>query len=470
MQGFGGGLVTDAPAHALDGTQSPDAENFDPGANNRLKKRAGWAAFAAAKGSPTGTVINGFWVGIFEDGTAQLLAKEGTVVADITGGSWGSNISGYTPADGDKVYFSMFNNVVIATSSAYVAPKKKAKTGAFSALGGSPPSAAYSCTHRRRLWLAKTSADPSRVYCSNIDNAEDWSTADAVTDFYLDKGDGQVINGMVSNGELLYISKIAGANTEGSLFAVAGDTPTGARGFAIKKLCTWGAVSQWAMVSIDKYIAIASQDGIFLINGLEWTNIAAPIMASYQALTAAQKLKIVLGRKGRQLFVSYPASGSVNTKTWVFDLDARIWSRYTYTAGIWATHPDGSLYGAAPSTTIKVDKFDTGLTDNSAAIAMYWETPNLDFGEWFADKKWFQAFLFTSSAGNTWTLDHYIDDVDQNDNQTFVSASGTIIKRVVGKGTEKFGRLFRFNIAESSTAAAECYGIQVEADAFPRTR
>jgi hypothetical protein len=239
----------------------------------------------------------------------------------------------------------------------------------------------------------------------------------------------------------------------------------------MKRIASFGAVHQRAMVAIDKFVAIASRDGIFLINGIEWSMISGPIRADYNALTDAQRAKICLGKFKRQLWVSFPASGSTNTKTWIFDLDSRIWSRYTpTTVGIWAVHPDGSLYGSSATSTIRVMKFNTGTDDLGSAIELHWETPNLDFGAWYADKRWYQSFLHTSSAANTWTLDHYIDDVDQNDNQTFVSASGVIVKRIVGKNTEKSGRFFRFNLSESSSSAAEAYGLQVEADIFPKTR
>ncbi len=84
-----GGLFTKRPAHDIDDSQSPDAQNFDPSEVGRVKKRLGHIKFtASAKGSPTGTFISGL-VAATSNGASALKAWQfdesaGTFVDETT--------------------------------------------------------------------------------------------------------------------------------------------------------------------------------------------------------------------------------------------------------------------------------------------------------------------------------------------------------------------------------------------------
>ena len=66
-----GGLYTKKPAHSIDDSQSPDAQNFDPSEVGRIKKRLGHIKFtSAAKVTPTGTFVSGLFAGATSSGTA----------------------------------------------------------------------------------------------------------------------------------------------------------------------------------------------------------------------------------------------------------------------------------------------------------------------------------------------------------------------------------------------------------------
>ena len=475
INGFDGGLVTNYPPHAIDADQSPDAENFDPSARYKLKKRTGTTNFTGDHGTPTGTLIRGLGAFTFEDGTTKFLAKEGTAVYSIGAGNWSTTISGYSPSDAHDVYFTMFKNAIIVTSSAYIAPLKWSGSGAFATLGGSPPSAMLSVVHKGRLWLLRTSADPSRAYFSAVNNHEDWSTVDNAGNMYIAPGDGMIINAVVSDGDVLYISKQATANNEGAIYAVFGNGPAD---FQVKRVAWFGAVSTRAMVLTRQFAAVVTREGVYGLSGNQVIHLSDAIDDTLFSLTDAQRAVMCAGLYRNQLWIMYPASGSTNTKALVCDLLYARWSRYAFAsthtaAGILATHPDGTLYGAATSTTIRVIKYNTGTSDiGTTNIALYWNTLDNDFGQWYADKQVTQFFLhtLTSQTTITWTITHNIDSVDSGDSQTIVPSSQTPVKRFQSRRSEKYGRFWQFKIAETSASAAEFYGIEMEAQILPRSR
>lgn len=475
-QGFDGGLVTSPPSHALDGDESPDAENFDPSVLYKLFKRTGQSNFSGTHGSATGTKVRGLIAFSLEDGTQFIVAKEGTAVYNITAGNWSTTITGHPAlADADEVHFCVFKNVLIMTSeeSSPIAPQKWTGSGAFANLGGSPPSAKFCCVHKSKVWLMNipsvSNGGQSQVYFSVSNNHEDWTTANSAGNFYVNPGDGMVINGCASDGDVLYISKINNTGSEGALYAVYGDT---AADFKWRRIAWFGATNPRAIITTQSYVVAATQTGIYGMAGNKLIFLSNAINKTWTDLTNAQRNNAALGRYVNQIWVSYPASGSTNTKGLIFDQFYQRWSRYNpCKTRIFSTHPDGSLYGAADDA-VKVRKFNTGTDDESAAISLYWYTPNLDFGSWYQDKKWSDCYLHVNAGqAVTWTVTNKINDVDAADSVSVVgNATTDPVKRLGALGSNPVGRFLSFKIAESSTSAAECYGIQIEARRFPTGR
>lgn len=473
-QGFRGGLVTSVPAHLLEGDESPDAENFDPSFRFGLKKRLGSTSYTGTHGSPTGTIVRGLDSYTFENGTIKDVAKEGTAVYDISAGNWATTITGHPAiSDGDEVHFKMFKNVIIMTSeeAAPIAPQKWSGSGAFSSLGGSPPAAQYPVVHKGRLWLLSTAADPSRGYFSAINNHEDWSTADNAGDIFFNPGDGMVINGAISDGEVLYVSKKAKGSNEGAIYALFGTGPTDFQ--APRRIAYFGAVSQRALALTKSFAVVASHQGVYGLQGNRLIKMSKAVDKTLFDLTAAQRTEMAVGRFADQIEVAYPASGATNTKSLVTDLEDQIWGRYSNrTARIYATRPDGSLLGASASATVRVLKFNTGADDIGSAITMTWNTPDIDFGEFYSDKHWMQSFLHVASQAVTWTMTYTINGAASGDSsQTMVGNTEGPVKRIVGKGAATDGRFFRFQISEANaTLSGEGYGIECEAEISERVR
>lgn len=471
MQGFDQGLVTNVAAHNLDGDASPDAENFNPSVRYMLQKRLGTTNFTGNHGSPTGTLIKGLAAFTYENGTTEIIAKEGTAIYNVTAGNWNTTITGHPAlSDGDGVHFVMFKNVVIMTSeeAAPIAPQKKSVGGTFSALGGSPPSGQYCCIHSGRVWIAGTAADPSRVYFSAVNNHEDWSTADNAGNFYCAPGDGMVINGIASDGETLYISKKAPTGSEGAIYMVSGNS---AASFTPPRRICWEGVPNARCFTITKsFLAAAISSGIYGLQGNRLVFLSDAVNDQWRSLTVAQQAVACIGRWKDQIWVAYPASGSTNTKGLIVDINYQNWSRYNPVAiGMFCTHPDGTLYGASATSTIKVMQMNTGADDQGSAITMYWNTPDIDYGQWFLDKKWREMSLHVKNQAVTWTITHTIDGTNPGDSVTMVGNTEGPVKFFYGLASETPGRFFRFKISESNaTLTGEAYGIMTAAESFGR--
>ncbi len=475
-QGFEGGLNTQDPAHTLGGEYSPDAENFDPGVRRMCRKRLGTNDFTGAHGSPTGTVVSGLFSGVFENGTSKIVAKEGTALYDITAGNWSTTITGHpTLSDGDEVHMIMFKNVVIMTSqeAAPIAPQKWSGSGSWSNLGGSPPAGQYPAVHNNRVWIANTAADPSRIYYSAINNHEDWSTVDNAGNLYVTPGDGMVINGIASDGEVLYISKVASGGTGGAIYAIFGNGP--ASYTPPRRIAWFGAVGHRGMCLTQSFVAAACQTGIYGLQGTRLVYLSEAVNATWMGLTSTQKLVACLGRFNDQLWVCYPASGSTNTKALVVDLRVGRWSRYSnMNYRIFTTDWNGVMYGGSNASSVRVAKLNTGATDiGSTAITMYWSTPMIDFGAWYADKKLGQSFIHAKDAAVTWAITRAYNGGSFGDSYNVTgNASGLApVQLVAALASDNFGRFISIKASESDTSlSGELYGLQMEADIFDRTR
>ena len=94
-------------------------------------------------------------------------------------------------------------------------------------LAGTPPNFAFSVVHKGRVWASGVAANPSRVYYSALNNAEDWVGAGS-GEINIDSDDGDRVTGLISHKDSLFIFK--GPN-KGSIHRIFGSAPTGSDPF-----------------------------------------------------------------------------------------------------------------------------------------------------------------------------------------------------------------------------------------------
>ena len=457
-----GGLVTRVPAHSLLSHQSPDAQNFDPSEVGAVKKRKGYIKFtSAAKVGPTGTFVSGLFAAATSAGTAFVLAAEGTALHDITGGTWGTTISGVTLTVDTPVRMFMFNDLFVICNQGG-GPYSWTGSGAASSLAGSPPANARGGgVHRSRAWLY---ANTSVLSYSALSTPADWTSTDNAGSITINKGDGYVINGFMSGGDFAIVSKVAPSSggKEGALYAVFGSSPFD---FNVKKIASVGALGQEAMLQYDNMVFIATSRGIYAINGRNWARIDDPVFPTYDAIP--NKGTIALGRYGKQLHVSYPASGSVNNRELIYDIERGVWGMNSgKTARQYTNHPDGRMLFGTSSTSILVWEDENGSNDDGSAINFYWTTPEFVFGNSAVSRRLNSAHIQVSnSVTTTLSLEQYVNGSAQTWAQTMSTSTDFPVKRFTAKATP--GKLHQIKITNNtSDGQTKIYGIVAYVDEY----
>lgn len=440
-----GGLVTRVPAHALLSHQSPDCLNIDPSELGACKKRKGFIKFtSSAKSSPTGTFVSGLFAAATSGGTPFVLCAEGTTLNNITAGSFGTTISGVTITVDTMVRMCMFNDLFIIMNQGG-GPYKWTGSGSASSLGGSPPANARGGgVHRSRVWMYTST---STLSYSALSDPEDWTTADNAGSITINKNDGFVINGFISGGDFALVSKIAPSSggKEGALYAIFGSSPFD---FNIKKIATIGALSQESMLQYDNMIFLATNRGLFSINGRNWARIDDPIFPTFDA--AANKSTVALGRYQKTVRFSY-ATSSTNNRELIYDVERGVWGLNDgKTAMVYANHPDGRLLFGTSGTSILVWEDENGNNDDGSAINFYWRTPEFNFGNTAITRRLNAAHLQVSnSVTSTVSLEHYVNGTAQSWGQTMSTSTDFPEKRFTAKATP--GKLHQLKFTDSST-------------------
>lgn len=471
-----GGLVTDVPSHSLARGQSPDAINFDPSASEGVVKRAGFARYIPQDGG-TG-LATGLFASTMTSGSYPtfVLCSHGTDLEIVEGPAW-TTISGTTITNNTPVDMLMFDDKYIILNEGggpwkWDGVTAPAPNPQVTDLGLDAPNQAVvaTCTlgviHKSRLWLSGRASDPSKVFWSGLHDPTKWvadpTSADAGNENVY-KNDGMIVNGLSSNGDILFVSKIAKDGSEGSLYGYMGADPNGS--VVIRRLAHFGAVSHRAMLSFDGVMIIADNRGIHSISGKGVALLSRDIQNIY--LDIPDKSTIILGRYLNQLWVAYDSNGNgTNDSVFVLDLGRGRWSKYTGTVGNigrMVNHPTtGKLLTTySDSNTLFINQQVEGTHDLSdagaaTAIQFYWSTPDLDWQTFYQDKIVKNLYLYTEDTGNfDITVSRTLDGEPQTDVPPItvnVQAPGAITKkttRTIVPSSDRNSRFTRFTFTNS---------------------
>ena len=459
-----GGLYTKKPAHAIDDSQSPDAQNFDPSEVGRIKKRLGHIKFTAlAKVTPTGTFISGLFAGATSAGTVYVLAAEGTTVQNIAAGTWAAAITGLTITVDTPVDMGMFNDKMIICNQGG-GPFFTTNGTSASALAGSPPAnSRYMMVHRNRVFLAPGTS--SVVTHSALLDESDYTTVDNAGSLTFSKGDGMVINGMCSGQDFAIISKVSPASggKDGKLYILYGSSPFD---WTVRKIADVGALSHKAMVAYDNFVAIATPRGIYGVQGKYPFKLSDSIDPDWSAIP--NKGTVTAGRYMTKLYFSYPASGSANNREFVIDVEHGKWARNSgKTPRYYASHPDGRLLFGTSGTTILVWEAENGSGDDGSAIDFHYDTPDMFFDTQWSPSQVVAAYIQAKTTPSaTITVTHYVDGTADAFSDTMAVATEGPVKKLKGF-IETRGTMHRLRLRDNSQSGqTEIYSIKVEARPF----
>jgi len=470
-----GGLITNLPSHIISRAGSPDAQNFDPSIEGGLSKRAGFVKFSTVNASATGTYITGLFAGTQNNGTTNVFASEGTKLWKVsTSTSWTEcgNAAGspLTLTSNEPVDMTIMDNVYIfclvagpfrwdGTTTAGAGPYP-----ALVDLGTDAPNQAIVAgatlveAHKNRTWVSGRSADPSKVYWSAMSDPTTWiadATSPNAGHDAVFKDDGMTINGLKSNGDVLFVSKLSPGNTEGCIYGFFGDDPFSS---VIRRVSHFGAVSQRAMLAFDGVMIVADTRGIHSLSAKGVALLSRDVQDLYEAIP--NKHTIVATRYKNQIWFAYDSTGnSINDSVLVLDINRGRWSRYTGNGNISraAVHPNGALLTGSMSGSQVINSQMVGTNDDGAAIDFYWSTPDLDWGSFYRDKAGKLLFVLTEDTGNfNITMTRFLDGEEQSDSVPYtfnVQVAGDITTstaRLVLPSSDRNSRFIRFKLRNNA--------------------
>lgn len=391
-----------------------------------------------------------------------VLAAEGTTVQDISDGTWNTALTGATITVDTPVRMFIFNDLYVIMNQGG-GPYKWTGFTSVSALGGSPPSNARGGNvHRSRAFMY---ANSSVLSYSALSDPEDWTSVDNAGSITINKGDGFVINGFISGGDFALISKISpsSGSKEGALYALFGSSPFD---FNIKRIASIGAWGQEAMIQYDNMTFISTARGIYGVNGRNFARIDDPISPTYDAIPS--KGTVAMGRYGKTIRVSYPASGTANNREFIYDIERGVWGLNTgKTNRCYTNHPDGRILMGTSGSSILVWEDESGSSDDSAAINFVWKTPEFVFGNVQMERRLHEAHFHVSNAVTaTLTLEQYTNGSAQTWGETMSTSTDFPVKRCMAKGT--LGALHQISITDNSTSGqTKIYGVSAYTQEFP---
>lgn len=231
---------------------------------------------------------------------------------------------------GKQGHFTTFNDLCIwsSTSTVDVPQSWNQIAASTSNLAGSPPNFSFVVPHRNRMWAAGVASNPSRLYYSAADNAEDWTGAGSGS-IDIDVNDGDDILGLASHKQRLWVFK--GPN-RGSISYITGSSPTGTDAFA-RVPFTRGVpiAAHQTIVSFLNDLAWVSSRGIHSLSATEVFGdmkegfLSFPIQSTFQADLALGSIQLAQGVnhawRGVLLWTVRQSGQSANN--WVIGYDYR---------------------------------------------------------------------------------------------------------------------------------------------------
>ncbi len=406
-QNFAQGWVTAIPAHQIDEGGTPNVQNVDFSESfGRLTKRKGHSIYVPARLGATEKIC-GLYEFVLSTGTKKLLAATNDDIYDITDLTNWTSIHNDTSLNGTNVDFAAFNDLCIFVGEELTSSKWTG-TGSSSVLGGTPPSnVKHVEVHKRRVFMANSSAGASRLHFSALDNAEDWTTADDAGFIDISKADGDVITGLASLGSVLLIFK------KHSTWALYGNSPST---FSIAQISpSVGCCNPKTIVKCDKFAIFLATDGVYSANSDGVVLLNYNIKPTIDALTDTARGIACAGKLRTQywLCIDTDADGN-NDEVYVLDYVYGVWGRYTNKKeNVFCRLYSGVLISGGSDTDV-IRVHDITDNDNGVAINMIWDTKDYGGEDW-TELKYIRDVKLVAYpiSAKTLTVTHLINGVAQ---------------------------------------------------------
>lgn len=308
-------------------------------------------------------------------------------------------LSGFTA--GGQFFFAALLNTLVANNM-LDAPKKWDGTTAMVDLGGTPPHGQYVATHKNYLFMARTLANPNRLYWSEVLNIESWPALNFID---ISPNDGDWITGLLAFDDYLIITK------NRSIWLLLG---SGSSDFEVRRIHDGvGCVAPRSLTKVAQQFGFASTEGYYLSDLSQETLLTERLKDTWQALNQRRLNQITAIYYDHKLRIDVPnGSSTVNDMRIMYDaiqkaLDTEVFTDHAscYTKLTEAGH-EILLYGHANEG--QVSRADYGTTDDGAAITMTWGTKHFNFGSSAIEKKLRYLTMVVIPASSETTLSVYL--------------------------------------------------------------
>lgn len=398
IRDFHGGVNTKA-ADALVATEEcRNCQNVVSTSRGSIKKRNGCVTFSSSfTGSPTAIIsLQGIEVvGPF------LVATSGTKIHSITTGGVNADITGAAASTANSRW-EIIEAPAAAQGPVYMMNGIDPAlywTGAgnvalwTTAAGPALPNGQFCIYFKNKVWVAGTSANPSRLFWSDVGDPRSFPAANVV-DF--DPNDGDVITGLGTAGPYLLVFK------KNKMFRVY-DLNTGANDPVSTSI---GAASHRSIVESPIGTFFLSYDkGIYLYNGSSLKQISERITPTVDGVVAANKNIAAGGYYNNHYYLCVtPAGASNNSLVLDYDVQLDSWWFHTNTSNqfaLWRKTNVIELYSAQAGAGIVDNCYvPNTLQDNGANFNCLWLGPWLTMGgisrghldyEPYRNKRWRQV-------------------------------------------------------------------------------
>lgn len=440
-----GGLNDGSDATTIAPTEASDLQNITFTLAGTIRKRQGFSHLNASADPGSSAVTTGGHFYKLSDGTRYLIRLVNNSGSDLIqkmdygagtagpDGTW-DDITGATGIavtnDSQGDFTQAFDTLIIEDGVTSTAPFKYTGTGNAAALGGSPPSASMVEYHKNHLWSAGDTSNKSRVSFSNIctNSATCLETYTATDYFEVDTNDGQIVTGLKSGLDCLYIWKTA------SIWRICGDSrDTFTQEQMVRGV---GTESNSSIAVINNQFLFKTQNGDYAQydGGINVQILSSKVEGTLTGLNLdriddarASAFDDGTGDQDYYICESTSSSGTHDLML-VYDTFHKAWTKFSgiNCNSLWQFE-DGSLQKklAFGDYIGFVNKYPDTEADAGSAIDAYWQSGQLRFPEIPLRKVFRVAQLFVEQSGD-WDLTfNYKLDFDDSGTDTTVDLGGS---------------------------------------------
>lgn len=307
--------------------------------------------------------------------------------------------TGFTP--GGQFYFATMLNTLIITNM-LDPPKKWNGTDAVEELGGTPPHAQYVAIHHNYVFMARTLANPNRLYFSEVLNFDSWPVLNFID---VSPNDGDWITGLMPYDDYLIIAK------NRSIWLLMG---TGPSDFEVRRIHDGvGCVAPRSLTKMAQSFVFASSEGYYMSDLSQEVLLSERLKETWRGLNQRRLNQIAAIYYDHKLRIDVPnGSSTINNLRIVYDTIQKALSLEEFSdhASCYAKFTEAGheilLYGH--STEGQVSRADYGTTDDGEPLAMAWGTKYFNFGSSAIEKKLRYLYLVVIPSASANTLNVYL--------------------------------------------------------------